>query len=167
MICAILFATSAIPALGMQQQLSRPLSTEHIFNQWANGNYDAHGQYRIQFTEDLIYEPLTQLHIAALTGKVDAVYALMKAGADINAHGKYNYTPLHFAACEGNEQVNEALVDAGADIYAKNIDGHTPLDLAKIHEKKAAITVLKKAQREASKAYIISKIIPFLLYNGL
>lgn len=63
---------------------------------------------------------------------VDAIAALVAAGADVNARceGPHRETALHWAASSGDVAALDALLDAGADIEAPGavIAGGTPLD---------------------------------------
>lgn len=43
------------------------------------------------------------------------VAALLQAGADPNARGRFEYTPLHYACWRGHALIVEALLEAGAD----------------------------------------------------
>ncbi|MBC6412138.1 MAG: ankyrin repeat domain-containing protein, partial [Hyphomonadaceae bacterium] len=73
----------------------------------------------------------TPLHEAARYGTAEAVTALVKAGAKVNAREeKYGQTPLHRAAWKGTAGTVAALIEAGADIRAKGNDGNLPADLA-------------------------------------
>jgi ankyrin repeat protein len=67
----------------------------------------------------------TPLHRAALRGDVDAVAALIKAGANVNATNAVGATPLHYAV--GNEPVVELLLGAGANPNALSGSRFTPL----------------------------------------
>ena len=51
-------------------------------------------------------------HYAASKGRVDALVALRKAGADLDARDKTGSTPLHRAASQGRVDVIQALLDA-------------------------------------------------------
>jgi truncated hemoglobin YjbI len=58
----------------------------------------------------------------------DAVRALVRAGADVNAqHGVNRCTALRMAARRGYVAAAEALIDCGADIEARDRAGDTPL----------------------------------------
>ena len=72
----------------------------------------------------------TALHVAAYAGKLNAVEALVKAGADVDAHTAAGYTPLHLAALKGHVDVVDFLLKHGAEIDAISADGDTPLHLA-------------------------------------
>jgi ankyrin repeat protein len=62
--------------------------------------------------------------------KIDAVKALIRAGADVNAGGlKSGVTPLLLAAGSGHVNTVRALLGAGADVNA-TASGVTPLRIA-------------------------------------
>lgn len=57
---------------------------------------------------------------------------LIKRGANINARGRFGYTPLHTAATVGDPQSVRLLLQAGADIHAtETIRRQTPLARAR------------------------------------
>ena len=59
------------------------------------------------------------LHFAAASGNVDAITALLDAGADPNAREpQWGQTPLMFAAAAGRTEAVSALVAGGADLAA-------------------------------------------------
>lgn len=57
----------------------------------------------------------TALHWAAHWNDLDAVRALLKAGAAANVANRYGSSPLSEAAALGNAAIVKALLDAGAD----------------------------------------------------
>src|ERR1043166_6593132 len=64
---------------------------------------------------------------ASRSGNVEAVKALLAAGANPNAKEEKRGQPaLMWAAGEGNVEVVEALIAAGADIHARLDSGFTP-----------------------------------------
>ena len=63
-------------------------------------------------------------------GDARVVYALIAAGARVNAKGKDGWTPLYVAAFDDGAQVAQILIDAGADVHAEVDDGSTPLHAA-------------------------------------
>jgi uncharacterized protein len=68
---------------------------------------------------------------AAMRGDVQAVRALLKQGADVNAAQGDGMTALHHAAERGDAEVAEMLVYAGANVAAMTrIGQYTPLHLA-------------------------------------
>ncbi|MGI9338458.1 MAG: ankyrin repeat domain-containing protein [Gammaproteobacteria bacterium] len=69
----------------------------------------------------------TDLHWAALLGKVAEVNRLINGGADVNTKDNGGKTPLHGAAREGITETALALIKVGADVNAKDNGGETPL----------------------------------------
>lgn len=61
---------------------------------------------------------------------VDAVQALLGAGADANSLGKGSYSPLHLAASSGRAEVIRLLLRAGADPRQAQGGSWTPLHAA-------------------------------------
>jgi ankyrin repeat protein len=61
----------------------------------------------------------TALMWAAAEGNVEAVEALLKAGAELHAQLDSGYTPFFFAVREGRTGVVRALLKAGADVNEK------------------------------------------------
>ena len=58
----------------------------------------------------------------------EVVQALVRAGADVNAHGGVTRaTPLHMAARQGHLEIARTLLDLGAAIDATDSKGDTPL----------------------------------------
>tara|TARA_B100001057_G_C22811464_1_gene935606 strand:- start:132 stop:1202 length:1071 start_codon:yes stop_codon:yes gene_type:complete len=60
-------------------------------------------------------------------GNTEEVISLIKAGADVNAKGKYDDTALIEASGRGNTEIVDLLIKAGADVNNKNKYGHTAL----------------------------------------
>ena len=69
----------------------------------------------------------TGLHDAAGQGNLNAVRALLEAGADLNARDRFGRTPLHEAAAAGFVAAVELLLANGADPNAKDHSGLTPI----------------------------------------
>ena len=69
----------------------------------------------------------TPLNFALAAGKDKVAALLVKAGADVNATGHYDYTPLHSAKSARGAAL---LLDHGADIGARARGGVTPLHRA-------------------------------------
>ena len=67
--------------------------------------------------------------MAALSGHAEAVWALVKAGADPDPRTKHGNTPLHQAAYSGHAEAIGALLKGGADPGARDDNGNTALDL--------------------------------------
>lgn len=61
----------------------------------------------------------------------EVVRALVRAGADVNAHcGVTQATALHMAARRGHVEIARALLDSGAAVKARDRKGDTPLQRA-------------------------------------
>ena len=60
---------------------------------------------------------------ATSKGSVEAVKALIEAGADVNAVNRDEKTALMFATSEGSVEAVKALIEAGADVNAVNRAG--------------------------------------------
>ena len=74
----------------------------------------------------------TALHVAAKSGKVDAIKALLESGADVNLKSGLNQTPLHTAVVGLRLPAVKALLEApDIDSTAQDNWGQTALDLAK------------------------------------
>jgi len=73
---------------------------------------------------------MTALHWAVLHDNLEAVTALLAAGADAAAKTRYNVTPLSIACTNGSEKIVAALLDAGADANATLAGNETPLMIA-------------------------------------
>ena len=71
---------------------------------------------------------LTPLHLVAREGTKEAVQALIRRGADVNAGSPpVDNTPLHDAAKYAQPVVVQILLEAGAEINARNRSDVTPL----------------------------------------
>jgi truncated hemoglobin YjbI len=64
-------------------------------------------------------------------GGREVVFALVRAGADVNADsGVQRCTPLHMAARRGNVEIAQALLECGAEPAARDRRGDTPAERA-------------------------------------
>ena len=70
-------------------------------------------------------QQLTPLHKAAWRDDVEALNALLDAGAAIDAKDAAGRRPLHHAAAAGARAACERLLEAGADASATADDGST------------------------------------------
>jgi ankyrin repeat protein len=68
-----------------------------------------------------------QLVMAARTGLVPRVQALLEQGANVNSRDRNGDSPLNMAAAKGNSDMVKALLAAGADVNLANVAGVTPL----------------------------------------
>jgi ankyrin repeat protein len=73
----------------------------------------------------------TALHAASRMNQLKVVQSLLRHGADVNAPGKWGWTPLLFASYWGHLEVVRWLLEHGADTNAKDKDDDwTSLHLA-------------------------------------
>ena len=72
----------------------------------------------------------TALHETVKYDNIAIAFALVVAGADVNATADFGWTPLHLAASFNASKVIRLLIGAGADVTAKTEEGETPLDIA-------------------------------------
>ena len=71
---------------------------------------------------------LTPLMVAARTGNLDVVKALLDAESDVNASTEeHGATALMWATTESHEDVVRLLLDSGANANPSTTDGFTPL----------------------------------------
>lgn len=68
---------------------------------------------------------------AAEHDKVEAVAALLEAGAEVNHQDVIGSTPLHGAAFRDRIEMVQMLLDAGSDPTIADHKGQTPLDVAR------------------------------------
>lgn len=79
---------------------------------------------------------------AAMRGDVEAVRALLRDGADVNAAQGDGMTALHWAAQNGDGELAEVLIYAGANLEAvTRVGAYTPLHLA---SKTGHVTVVRR-----------------------
>ncbi|MBL7115693.1 MAG: ankyrin repeat domain-containing protein [Kiritimatiellae bacterium] len=76
----------------------------------------------------------TPLHLAVVSGQLEAAGLLLKKGADINARAvdQHKGTPLHWAAFVGRLDAVRFLIKAGANVKEKDANGSTPLGAARV-----------------------------------
>ncbi len=88
----------------------------------------------------------TPMHQAVLHRNVDAVRALIRAGADIHARNKESLTPLYLACTRRGDELLEVLLDAGAEVDGRNtFHWETALHLcARRDLKSKALLLIKK-----------------------
>jgi uncharacterized protein len=68
-----------------------------------------------------------QFVMAARTGVVERVKALLAEGANIDSRDRNGDSPLNMAASKGNVALTDTLLAAGADVNLANVAGVTPL----------------------------------------
>ena len=86
----------------------------------------------------------TALHYAAGYGQADAVRALVRHGASVDAPDRFGVTPLHWACLKAQASVVEALLAAHADTLltacAGVFSGKSALDLASAESHSAEVS---------------------------
>ena len=88
-----------------------------------------------------------------MDGDRDAVRALLKQGADVNAAQGDGFTALHWAAKKGDAELAGVLVVAGANVRAATrLGGFTPLHLAAEAGSAPAVVALLKGGADANAA---------------
>ena len=92
----------------------------------------------------------TKLIWAAVEGDMEAVDALLGAGADPNIQNKWGMNALMYAAEGNHADAIISLVEVGTDINAKNGEGSTALMIAAIHGCKEAMEALMDAGADAN-----------------
>ena len=90
---------------------------------------------------------------AAMAGNKDAVRALLKQAADVNAAQGDGMTALHWAAMKDDAELVQTLLFAGANVRATTrIGSYTPLILAAKSGSSSAIAPLLKSGADANSA---------------
>ena len=69
----------------------------------------------------------TPLMFATLSGKVEAVIALLSYNPDVAVGEKEGYTPLHGAGFQGRAKIAKELIAHGLDPREKHADGYEPI----------------------------------------
>src|SRR6185436_790385 len=88
-----------------------------------------------------------------MAGNKDAVRALLKQAADVNAAQGDGMTALHWAAMKDDAELVQTLLFAGANVRATTrIGSYTPLILAAKSGSSAAIAPLLKSGADANSA---------------
>jgi uncharacterized protein len=88
-----------------------------------------------------------EMHVAPLhsavadEGQQETAELLIRAGADVNARQRHDWTPLHGAAHAGSVVLVRMMLERGADPKLRNREGKTALDIARErgHEQVARI----------------------------
>ena len=115
----------AAAATGRMNDLARALTTPDQLSGWS-------------------YDGWTPLHLASFFGQLDAVRALIAAGADVNAvsrNGLRN-TPLHAATAGKHTDVALLLLKNGADHQVVDAGGYTPKAIASENKLTAVVEAM-------------------------
>jgi ankyrin len=114
---------------------------------------DAHKVYSLIYLQECdpsqrTADGFTALHYAALSGKIEVIRVLLRAGAKVNAESRNCVTPLHCAVGQGYADVAQLLLDAGAHmdiVMSSGIWGDvTSMQLAKMHGYNEIVSMLEK-----------------------
>lgn len=113
---------------------SKPEGEEHavvddLSTQFADSATDNGGTTRTLNKQQQILTP-DHLSLAASTGRIEIVKAIVEAGGDPSKPDSLGDTPLHHATRLGLEDISDWLIGHGAPANATNRDGITPLELA-------------------------------------
>ncbi|HXH54327.1 MAG TPA: ankyrin repeat domain-containing protein [Gammaproteobacteria bacterium] len=71
-----------------------------------------------------------QLRVAAVSGKMEQITALIERVSDVNAMDEQRATALHMAAANGHVEATKALLEAKADPSLETSSNNTALKLA-------------------------------------
>ena len=94
-------------------------------------------------------EGWTPAYVAALFGRLDALQALRKAGADLNATAVFGAPLVYGAALNGHLDVVKYLHDTcGCDINVANNNGKTPVQVATEYGHLDVVKFLNKITEE-------------------
>src|SRR5205809_2609365 len=97
--------------------------------------------------------PTAPVADAAMAGNRDAVKALLKQAADVNAAQGDGMTALHWAAMKDDADLAQTLLFAGANVRATTrIGSYTPLLLAAKNGSAAVMAPLLKAGADVNAA---------------
>ena len=80
--------------------------------------------------ETLDENDIMPIHSAAYHGHTEAMVALVKGGAPLNARAHGDMTALHWATGQGHDDILKLLIEAGADVEARDGGGRTALHFA-------------------------------------
>lgn len=85
---------------------------------------------------------LTELHVAAANGDIQALTKLLLEGANPNATGSAGETPLMLAVKNDHRAAVRALLAQGADAQVKSHKGNTAIDIARKHKRLVMVDIL-------------------------
>ncbi|HLZ48815.1 MAG TPA: ankyrin repeat domain-containing protein [Candidatus Limnocylindria bacterium] len=128
------FAADGFHPLGLAAFFGHPDVVRFLIE--AGADLDAPSRNRMQ---------VTALHSAIAARDRESTFALIDAGADVNAAQQDAFTPLHEAAQNGDRDILEALLAAGAQPDVRLASGETPADLARKHKHPELVPVLEQA----------------------
>ena len=116
---ATAFAPDGFPPLGLAADFGQPAAVRLLLERGADVNATARNPMQVQ-----------PLHAAVAGRNLEAVRALVDAGADPSARQHGGWTPLMAAAAHGDTEIVEVLLAAGADPGAASDERKTATSLA-------------------------------------
>ena len=137
--------TTALRRVGMEAARTASLDTLGAMAVQAAGRcvFADNGNADEETLEDL--PPRERcLRTAVVNGHVEAVIALLTAGAEVDRAATDGWTALNSAASGGNVEILRALLEAGAEVKHANT-GRTPLAAALANNQEAAALALVQA----------------------
>lgn len=87
---------------------------------------------------------IAPLGVAVGFNRLEAIKALLAAGADPNATDSQGNSPMHYACGYGRREAAELLLGGGADAALQNKAGQTPLAVAELNKEKELIKFMKE-----------------------
>ncbi|KAL3952381.1 hypothetical protein ACCO45_012324 [Purpureocillium lilacinum] len=98
----------------------------------------------------------TALHWAALRGDLEAVEALLTAGACVNVTDGFKCTPLLYAASAAVPRIVELLILSGANVNVTNLKGDSPLHYAARHKDDlASVEIFVRAGAQVDRTNVL------------
>jgi ankyrin repeat protein len=89
---------------------------------------------------------ISPLIVASSSHTLASFNAVLKQGADVNAHDQKGLTPMMAASSAGDVEMVKLLLEHGAKVNDQDIDGRTALDNAMDHLGSGVIQLLIKAR---------------------
>jgi ankyrin repeat protein len=92
-------------------------------------------------------DPEKKIIAAAQQGDLQALEALVAAGADVNEKDEQGWTALHWSAGRGDAGAVNLLLEHQADVTLVGRDNRTPLMVARAAGRHDAVSVLTAAEK--------------------
>ena len=108
-----------------------------------------------------------ELRLAARSGDVSVVTAVLSADVNPDAAGFEGSTALHLAIWDGHYDIVNRLIQYGADTDKKDQHGLTPLEIASKAEQESISSLLQEAAETPSAFYIVGRGLPEKLRQWL
>ncbi|PKN03156.1 hypothetical protein CVU75_03715, partial [Candidatus Dependentiae bacterium HGW-Dependentiae-1] len=121
---------------------------------------------RITINQEIDFNSLTPLHVAAYIGSERTLQALINLGASVNAQNMDGFTPLHYAAKAGHIHAAQLLIESGASIDARSGEAGTPLYYAAGHGHVSMTEFLSEQSNETMHTPFIINPLAAAISNG-